>query len=98
MNTAAMETTRIFCWIILVIGVIIAIKNGNTYRNHKKIVDAIFAYKLWCLNHGDYAAMQRVDYEHEESYERTLFRLWDWGYKRILPPDKLELIKPFIKE
>ena len=39
---------------------------------------------------------KEVDYRDEESYERTLYRLYDWGYTRILPADKMELIKPFI--
>jgi hypothetical protein len=33
-----------------------------------------------------------------EPFERTVFRLWDWGYKRILPKDKFEIIKPYLKK
>ena len=39
---------------------------------------------------------KNVSYDDMESDNKTLLRLWDWGYTRILPPEKFELIKPFI--
>jgi hypothetical protein len=47
-----------------------------------------------CIENHNYSYL--VDYNDEESYEKTLFRLWDWGYTRILPKDKFEIIKPYI--
>lgn len=38
-----------------------------------------------------------VDYDDMENYVVTLWRLWDWGYTRILPKDKFEIIKPYIE-
>ena len=32
-----------------------------------------------------------------ESYLKVIFRIWDWGYENILPPDKYVLIAPYIK-
>ena len=64
-----------------------------TFMNHDKINNAIHLYRMQCL----YKTKEPlVSYEDLESYESTLFRLWDWGYKRILPPEKFEIIKPFI--
>ena len=38
-----------------------------------------------------------VDYDDKEDYDKTFWRLWDWGHTRILPKDKFEIIKPYIK-
>lgn len=29
--------------------------------------------------------------------EVTFYRWWDWGYTRILPKDKFEIIKPYLE-
>lgn len=76
---------------------IFAVKNQATYLAHGKIIDAVFDYKMWCLDHCDFQAHKQVEFDDLESYNTTLFRIWDWGYTRILPPEKFELIKPFIK-
>lgn len=79
--------------VILILGVIFGVKNWVTFMNHDKINNAIHLYEMQCL----YKTKEPlVSYEDMESYESTLFRLWDWGYKRILPPEKFEIIKPFI--
>ena len=33
-----------------------------------------------------------------EEYNKTLWRLWDFGYKNILPKADYELIKPYIQK
>ena len=71
-------------------------KNENTYRQHKNLADAIFAYGVDCIRND--REWDHMLYESMEPYEATLFRLWDWGYTRILPPEKFELIKDYIKE
>lgn len=79
--------------VILIMAVIFGVKNWVTLMNHDKINNAIHLYVMQCL----YKTKEPlVSYEDMESYESTLFRLWDWGYKRILPPEKYEIIKPFI--
>lgn len=98
MSTTVREIMLVVCWFLLVMSVTIAVKNENTYKNHHKIGNAIFRYHMHLIYHGEPGARAEVGYEDMESYEATLFRLWDWGYMRILPPDKFELIKPFIKE
>lgn len=97
MNCAVEDIVGIVCVIILIMCVIFTIKNENTYRTHIIINEAIFARKMYCIRNADFEHVNEVDYKHAESYGRTLLRFWDWGYKRILPPDKFEIIKPFIK-
>lgn len=68
-------------------------KNSRTYQVRKKIIDAIYFYRIDCHNKD---GMSDVNFNDIESYESSLFRFWDWGYKHILPPEKYEIIKPFI--
>lgn len=78
----------IFCCIMLA-------KNNRTYAMHMKILDAIFKYRLQCI---DQDKPCKVDFDDMEFYDKTLYRLWDWGYTNILSKEKFEIIKPFIKE
>jgi hypothetical protein len=71
------------------------VKNEITYLQHSKIDNAILRYQLDCISKQ---TRPLVDYIDAEKYTCTLYRLWDWGYTRILPKEKFELIKPFIKE
>lgn len=82
----------ILCFLLIAI-VFIYIKNFNTYNNHRIIDDAIFKYHIDCIHKNQ---MILVEYEDEEDYNETLFRIWDWGYTRILPKEKFEIIKPYI--
>lgn len=76
---------------------IIGVKNDNAYKNHKIILDAIYDYRIDMIVSGNYEKRNLVDYRDMETYNSTLFRFWDWGYTRILPKDKFELIKPYIE-
>ena len=69
------------------------IKNSNTCEQRTRIDTAIFRYRLDCIGHGVEA---RVTYDDMEEYEQTLYRIFDWSYKKILPKEKFELIKDFI--
>ena len=73
---------------------ILDFKNIITYKNILKINEAIFVYQVDCINKGVHFV---VDYDDIEDYHKVLYRLWDWGYTRILPKDKFEIIKPYIK-
>jgi hypothetical protein len=77
--------------VLIALCVFFAVKTSNTYNNTITIINAIHAYRL------EYLWNAQVDYKDMESFERTLFRFWDWGYKRILPKAQFELIKPYIK-
>lgn len=71
------------------------IKTNNTFKNRIIIIDAIYAYVLWCVKNN---ADIEVDYTDMETYDETDNRYFDWGYTNILPQEKFELIKPYIKE
>lgn len=69
-------------------------KNDNTYKNRMIIINAVYEYIIFCHKNN---IVPSVDYEDMESYDATDRRFWDWGYTKILPEDKYELVKPFIK-
>lgn len=81
--------------LFLVVMVIFWAKNNNTYRNHSIIGDAIHRYAIDMINKHQWDSIE-VKYDDMEPYETTLFRVWDWGYEHILPPEKFEIIKPYI--
>ena len=70
-------------------------KNSNTFKTRIIIVNAIYAYTIWCDIHKITPA---VDYADMEDYDATDNRITDWGYTNILPKEKFELIAPFIRE
>lgn len=80
--------------VMLALVIVIMIKNEVTYHHHMMILKAIKKYQNVCFN---YEKKNDVDYDDMENYVVTLWRLWDWGYTRILPKDKFEIIKPYIK-
>ena len=81
----------------VILTIIIGFKNENAYKNHKIIVDAIYDYHIDMITSGKYDRIDVVDYRDMETYNSTLFRLWDWGYTRILPKEKFEIVKPYIE-
>lgn len=84
----------IYIVITLVFGLLAVIKNEITYRNRMIIANAIFSYSMAMINAENFAYC--VDFSDMEEYETTLWRLWDWGYKNILPKEKYEIIKDYI--
>lgn len=82
-----------FGYILIILGVVLLIKNFNTYFNSIKIIDAIYEYHIDCIDKDVDAA---VEYGMMKHYIAALFRIWDWSYEHILPADKLEVIKPYI--
>ena len=74
--------------------IVILIKNEITCRRRLDIADAIFRYQIDCFYNN---VCELVNYEDMESYDNTLYRLWDWSNKRILPKEKFEIIKPYMK-
>ena len=91
------ELILIICGISFIVCSIVIAKNLNTYLCQDKIDKAIHEYKLMCIRNSDWDALHYVEYEDEENYIKTFWRLWDWVYTRILPKDKFEIIKPYIK-
>ena len=80
--------------LIALLAIVMIIKNENTYSQHGIIIDAIsnFAYST-----GDFGTA--TDYlDRIEDYQKTLYRLWDWGCTRIVPEDVFNEIKPYIRK
>lgn len=80
-------------WIFLIF---LLFRTNVVYKNHMIINDAIFNYQMNKLHSTEDILHPDINYEDMESFEATLFRLWDFGYKNILPPEKFEKIEPFI--
>lgn len=93
----------ILCGLVTLTGVIALIKNQVTYRNHMMIVNAIFEYSMDAIKKArenktiiECGVEYEVDYSDMRDYNSTFLRVFDWGYKHILPEDKFEIIKPYI--
>lgn len=80
----------------IVLCTIYGIKNFNTPIQRKRIIDAIGAYHIALIDNNLLYDSQ-VEYSDMESYEKTLLRIWDWGYTNILPKEKFEIIKKYMK-
>lgn len=61
--------------------------------NHWVISDAIYEYQMECIR--EHREMF-VDYDDKEDFYDTYWRMWDWGYKRILPEEKYTVLRPYI--
>ena len=87
----------IFIISLVAIWIFVFIRNEWTYKQQIKIDKAIYRYNLDLIDHG-IPMEQWMDYNDMESYGKTFMRFWDWGCKRILPPEKFEVIRPYINE
>lgn len=89
----------IFVFIIYFVLIYFLVKNFVTCHWHKLIVYAIFWYHMSAESILEREQREKlVCYNDLESYDATLFRFWDWGYKRILPKEKYRIIEPYIKK
>ena len=87
----------IVCGLIVIWSTICLIKCAFTHRNQMIILDAIYDYQMYQLDNGRLDHIDDVTFDDMEEWDTTQKRFWDWGYTRILPPEKFELIKPFIR-
>lgn len=80
------------------------IKVNRTSDLIEMLDDAVHDYNIYQINHHDYSTgtnAPSIKYLYQRDikiFGKTLWRLWDWGYKRIIPAEDLEKIRPFIKE
>ena len=80
----------------------IVFKIQNTFKQQKRILSAIDVWLTDLINNCDERII-KDDYfianafDSIEDYYCTLFRIWDWGYKRIVPPEMYEEIKEYIR-
>lgn len=74
----------------------------NTSKNQMIIAAAIFAYQNRMCDEHDWTSSSPIEYavsyDDMESFDDTYKRWLDWGYTRILPPDKFEIIEPYIQD
>ena len=71
-------------------------KIDRTLENMQIICDAIYRYGVDQIGKG--AWPPGVDFGQMESFDKALFRLWDWGYENILPKEAMEKIRPYIRD
>ena len=81
--------------IALLVLLVFWIKNEFAFRSRIDIIMAIRDYQIECVYTGE---TELVDYADMESYDDTMRRFWDFGCTRILPKEKFEIIKPYIKK
>lgn len=79
---------------ILIAMIILLLKNNNTYKNHIILLNAIAEHNRVAILEDQ--CDKRISYECIESYYKTLFNLFDWGYKNLVPRDVYKRIEPFI--
>lgn len=86
--------------VILLICALLFVKNEVTLNHHISISCAIHEYHRDLINEDNYDLYDNnpVEYKDMESYFKTFRRFWDWGYKRILPREKYEIIKPYLEK
>jgi hypothetical protein len=82
-------------FVALAMCVVMSQKNDVTLRHRLIIIEAIHDYGVDMIYQGQ---TPQVSYDDMEDYDKTYYRLWDWSYKRIVPPKEFELIKPYIKK
>jgi hypothetical protein len=82
-------------FLLIAVGIIGLVKNDVTYKKRRIIIEAIGRYHMDKID--NYEPFDHL-WGYMEDYDKTFSRWFDWGYKRILPPDKFELVKPYIED
>ena len=93
------DIVDLFFILFIIFIVIMYFKNQVTYKNMCIIGNAIYLYNSEMIQSSNYEKL--LDYDTvipDGLYNRTLFRLFDWGYYNILPTDIFEIINPYISE
>ena len=86
----------------VVLSVVMLIKIEVAYCWQVRILDAIHDYITRKYNNNEYKSVEELEADRKmideiEPLEETVYRLLDWGYKRIVPSETLEKIRPYIK-
>lgn len=80
---------------VWVFSILYLFRDWAVYRERMKIMNAIELYVKWNLYEEEIYTLLQI-YNHMEPDNKTFWRLWDWGCKRILPREDYEKIKDFI--
>lgn len=70
------------------------IRNEVAYQNRVKILNAICDYNLNQISSETYGSL--ISYDEMEPYESTMWRIWDFGCIRIVPPETFKMIQPYL--
>ena len=96
-----MDTFFIIAIICGIIGIcfckIMIDKINITGENYEIIINAIGLYMKEQLNRGNLIDIDDL-YLKIQPFNKTLYRLWDYGYENIVPKDVLSKIRPYINE
>lgn len=78
---------------VIIYGTFYLLRCDIAYKNQRKIINAINGY--WHDSYNCEECIRLLD--NMESFESTIFRVWDFGCKNILPKEDYEIIKSYIK-
>ena len=89
----------IFCVVVLIMcvfGFIGAEKNFNIRRD---LINAIGKYKRKCIYDNEFEKFFLIDFEDIRWFNmiQDCFP-WLWKHEKHLPPEKYEIIKPYLKK
>ena len=95
-----MNWFEIICLIIVSVNVVFVLLSLGAISNSDRrlrLIDAIFSYQMKRLVSKEFDKAFSVDYDDINSPGGLWDYLpWNWSYKKLLPPDKLEIIKPYL--
>lgn len=84
-----------FLLLALLLSIVMLFKNHNTFKNHNKVSKAIYNYNAYVIWNEKEFENELIEYDCMESYDKTLFRLYDWGCQRIVSKDVYEKIESY---
>ena len=86
--------------IIMTIGVTFTISATGALSNCDRrgnLIDAIFLHHITCLGRKKFNELYSVEFDDIRDFHGIWDYLpWNWSYKRLLPADKYEIIKPYL--
>lgn len=89
----------IICGLVLIVCVFGFIGAGVNCDITCDLVDAIGAYKRKCIRDNEWDKFTSVDYD--DIYDFNMIQdcfPWLWRYEKHLPPEKFEIIEPFLSK
>lgn len=89
----------IFCVLVLIARAFGFIGSEKNYRINIELIHAIGEYKRKCIVNNDVDKFFAVDFDDIYHFNiiGTAFP-WLWKHEKHLPPEKYEIIKPYLKK
>lgn len=79
-----------------------AVKGEVVYHNSNKVLYAIRRYNCYKIEQAttleELSTVSFIPYHSVKPYMKAVLNPFDWGYKRLVEPDILEKIMPFMEE